>query len=121
MGTITQEVSLSQVRFFSPIGFYEEEQVLGNEFFVDVSVRFPFENLDTEDLQNTLNYAELYVILQEVMRPKRKLIESAAQAILMEIRTRYLFTEEITVRITKTTPPFGTDSAHSAVCLQYKR
>ncbi len=121
MGNIMQEVSLKDVRFFSPIGYYEEEQLLGNEFYVDVSVRFPFENPDAEDLHNTLNYADLYGILVKVMRPKRKLLESAARDILVDIRTCYLFVDEIFVSIKKTTPPFGTDTAYSQVSLHYKK
>jgi len=78
MAQIIQQVSLEEVRFYSPIGFYEEEQILGNEFFVTVSVSFPFKNPDSEDLENTINYEEIYRILVEVMSPRRKLLESAA-------------------------------------------
>lgn len=119
-GTITQEVSLVDVRFFSPIGYYEEEQILGNEFFVDVLVRFPFDNDDAEDLRNTVNYEELYTILDEVMRPRRKLLESAAQDILTRVQAKYAFAEAISVTVRKTTPPFGVDHMKSIVSLHYK-
>ena len=118
---ITQKVALKDVRFYSPIGFYEEEQVLGNEFFINMDVAFPFENSDAEDLMNTINYEELYQILVEVMRPKRKLLESALEDMLDLVLKKYVFVEEVNVSIRKVNPPFGGDLANSEVSLCYKR
>ena len=120
MGSITQEVALEKVRFFSPIGYYEEERILGNEFLVDVHVYFPFRNPDAEDLSNTVNYEELFQLLQDVMRKERKLLESAVEELLARIRTRYDFVEEARVTIRKITPPFGYDQVQTVVSLHYK-
>lgn len=120
MSFIMQEVALRNVRFFSPIGYYEEERILGNEFFVDVSVYFPFRNPDAEDLTNTINYEELYELLCSVMEKERKLLESAAEELLSAIQTRYRFLDEVRISIRKTTPPFGHDDAQTVVSLHYK-
>jgi dihydroneopterin aldolase len=112
---------LEDVRFYSPIGFYEEEQVLGNEFYVSVSVSFPFQNPDSENLENTVNYEELYAILVEVMSPRRKLLESAAEDILNRIVEEYANVQQIEVAIRKINPPFGGDVAKSVVSLSYIR
>lgn len=118
---VIQKVALTEVRFFSPIGFYEEEQLLGNEFYIDIEVCFPFENPDTEDLKNTVNYEELYQVLVEVMSPKRKLLESAAEDILDLVLKKYNFVSRVDVSIRKTNPPFGGDLANSKVSLHYMR
>lgn len=118
---ITQKVALKDVRFFSPIGFYEEEQVVGNEFYVNVEVEFPFQNSDAEDLNNTINYEELYQVLVEVMTPKRKLLESALEDILDIIVKKYPFIQKSTVAIRKVNPPFGGDLANSEVTLVYSK
>lgn len=118
---ITQKVSLKDVRFYAPIGFYEEEQVLGNEFYINLDVVFPFENSDAEDLKNTINYEELYQIIVDVMRPKRKLLESALEDILDMVLKKYSFAQEVYVAIRKVNPPFGGDLANSEVSLTYKR
>ncbi len=118
---IRQNVALREVRFFSPIGFYEEEQVVGNEFYVNVEVEFPFENSNSEDLNNTINYEELYKILAEIMTPKRKLLESALEDILDRILRNYSFVESVTVSIRKVNPPFGGDLANSEVKLIYTK
>lgn len=118
---ITQKVSLNEVRFFSPIGYYEEEQVVGNEFYVNVDVYFPFKNSDSEDLGNTINYEELYQILVDVMTPNRKLLESALEDMLDLILKKFSFVTEANVSIRKINPPFGGDLANSEVALQYKK
>lgn len=118
---IIQKVALKEVRFFSPIGFYEEEQIVGNEFFVNLEVEFPFENSNAEDLTNTINYEELYQILVEVMLPKRKLLESALEDILDKVLKKYLFVDSATVSIRKVNPPFGGDLANSEVTLVYSK
>ncbi|WP_099365333.1 dihydroneopterin aldolase [Sphingobacterium sp. 1.A.4] len=121
MAQIIQQVSLEEVRFYSPIGFYEEEQILGNEFFVTVSVSFPFKNPDSEVLENTINYEEIYRILVEVMSPRRKLLESAAEDILNKLVETYSSVQKIDVRIRKSNPPFGGDLANSVVSLHYSK
>lgn len=118
---IKQNVALREVRFFSPIGFYEEEQVVGNEFYVNIEVEFPFENSNSEDLDNTINYEELYKIVTEVMTPKRKLLESALEDILDKLLKNYPFVEYALVSIRKVNPPFGGDLAHSEVKLIYTK
>ena len=116
---VTQRVSLKDVRFYSPIGYYEEEQIIGTEFFINVDVYFPFENSDSENLNNTINYEGLYQILVEVMRPKRKLIESAVEDILHLIQQKYMFVDEIYICIRKINPAFGGDLANSEIALHY--
>lgn len=115
-----QIVAIKNARFFAPIGYYEEEQILGNEFFVDTEVRFPFSKMDTEKLENTLNYEELYQLLVKVMTPKRKLLESAAEEILNELIEKYPQTSKAIVSIRKTNPPFGGDTSMSEVSLEYE-
>lgn len=118
---ITQKVSLREVRFYSPIGFYEEEQVVGNEFYVNVDVCFPFENSDAENLKNTINYEEIYQIVLEVMSPKRKLLESALEDMLDLILKKYSFAQKVYVSIRKINPAFGGDLANSEVSLLFEK
>lgn len=118
---ITQKVALTDVRFFSPIGYYDEEQVVGNEFLVSVEVYFPFENENADDLVNTINYEEIYHILRDIMTPRRKLLESAAEDILDRIVKSYSFVTKLNVSLRKLNPAFGGDLANSEVALYYEK
>ncbi|WP_293925398.1 dihydroneopterin aldolase [Sphingobacterium sp. UBA6320] len=116
---ILQTVSLEDVRVFAPIGFYEEEQILGNEFLVHAVVSFDAGIDDHENLDKTVNYEILYQIIHQVMKRKRKLLESAAHEILKAIHAKFSFAKTIDVSIKKLNPPFGGDSAHSKVAVRY--
>ncbi|MFZ4863920.1 dihydroneopterin aldolase [Sphingobacterium sp. Mn56C] len=118
---ITQKIALNEVRFFSPIGFYDEELVIGNEFYLNVSVYFPFDSSDTENLANSINYEEVYAILVEVMTPERRLLESAVADILQLLQDKYPFITRADISIRKTNPAFGGDLANSEVALYYKQ
>lgn len=118
---ILQTVALEDVRVFAPIGFYEEEQLLGNVFLLHVEVSFDAGTANHEQLDKTVNYEELYQIIHQVMRPKRKLLESAAHEILATIQQRFPFVKEFFVSIKKLNPPFGGDVAHSRVSLRYQK
>ncbi|MGO1243656.1 MAG: dihydroneopterin aldolase [Sphingobacterium sp.] len=121
MGVIRQKVSLKQVRFFSPIGFYKQERILGNEFFVDLVVGLDYRNSSPDELVNTVNYEGLYRILSLVMVKERRLLESAADEILELVREEYNFLDQIDITVRKMTPPFGVDSAYSEVSLHYAK
>ncbi|HMR19630.1 MAG TPA: dihydroneopterin aldolase [Sphingobacterium sp.] len=118
---IVQKVALSDVRFFSPIGYYDEEQVIGNEFLVSVEVYFTFKNSNAEELENTINYEELYHILVEIMTPRRKLLESAVEDILARVVKEYNYLTKAVVTIRKINPPFGGDLANAEVTLSYDK
>lgn len=121
MASILQTVSLKEARFFAPIGYYEEEQIVGNEFYVSIDVCFAFHAGETDNLGNTLNYEELYRIAAKIMAQRRRLLESAAAEILEEIRQSVGYAEMIEVVIRKSNPPFGGDLYSSQVSLRYNR
>lgn len=118
---IFQKVAITNARFFSPIGFYEEERILGNAFFVDVIVEFPFVKTDTETLDHTLNYEELYALSARIMSPERKLLESAAEELMQALLSDYPYISSAKVSIRKVNPPFGGDAATSEVAMRYER
>lgn len=118
---MTRTIAIEQARFFSPIGYYEEERLLGNEFFVDVKVVVEDASVYSDELEDTLNYEELYAVVSNVMNRERKLLESAAQEITETLRSKFTHLETISVKITKTNPPFGAATAKASVELVFTK
>lgn len=113
-------VSLKGAEFFAHHGYYPEEQVLGATFIVDIDVSFqPLTDDGNDELDNTVNYEQLYHICCEVMKTPRKLIETVATDILNGIKTRYKFAEEVVVVVKKKHPPFKSNINYSAVTIRY--
>ncbi|MEO6851236.1 MAG: dihydroneopterin aldolase [Mucilaginibacter sp.] len=115
-------VLLQGAEFFARHGFYPEEQLLGGWFVVDLSVGFaPNGDLNEDNLATTVNYEELYTIISLQMQESKKLIETAAQAIIDEIRRQYPFIETATITIKKLNPPMKGKVAYSGVSITYNK
>ena len=82
-------IALKGMRFHSFHGYYTEEQSVGNNYEIDVLIShdMPFDHLN-DDLTNTINYETIYRICKTQMEIPRRLIETVAQNILMEIRSK---------------------------------
>lgn len=121
MGMIHQEVALTEARFYAYHGYYPEEQVLGNEFTVDICVAFDREDRETADeLQHTVNYEQLYHVAKTEMQQPRKLLETVAESILRRVRADFPLVSNIEVSVTKHNPPFGGDRAKARVVLKWE-
>jgi len=112
------EINLQDAEFFAFHGFYHEEQLIGSRFMVDISVNFkPTGNLDQDEIDNTVNYEQLYNIACDEMKHTRKLIETVGQSITDNIRKAFPFVKSIKVAIKKMDPPLKGKVAHSSVVI----
>lgn len=116
-------IKVKELRFFSRHGYYPEEQILGNEYFVSIEVCFFLPDSINDRLENTLNYENLYNIAKEEMEKPQKLLETVAENILSRILAKRDTdtTEKIKVSVCKINPPFGGDKAKSEVELTWTR
>ena len=121
-----QRVALHDLRFYAYHGYYPEEQLLGNEFFVDVVVTFDYREPRPEgepgaDFEHTVNYEILYRLIREEMEIPRKLLETACYDIFDRLTLNFPFLETISVQIRKSNPPFGVDGATAVVGIDWER
>lgn len=122
MGRIRQQVALIDARFYAYHGYYPEEQVLGNEFTIDIYVAFDRGDRKTADeLQYTVNYEQLYNIAKTEMQEPRKLLETVAESMLHRVKADFPFVSHIEVSVTKHNPPFGGDRAKAGVKLTWEQ
>ncbi|MCR5002944.1 MAG: dihydroneopterin aldolase [Bacteroidales bacterium] len=89
------------------VGYYEEEQINGNDIIVDFSAEIDMEKVcESDDLADTLNYAEAYEIIEKVMSQPAKMIEHVAARIIKALRAAYPNILSLTVTVTKLHPKF---------------
>ncbi len=114
-----QTVALKDVKCFALHGYYPEEQLTGIYFLVDVIVEFiPFG--ETENLQHTVNYEVLNMIILEEMANTQKMLETVVKNIIDRTIDNYPFILTATVGIRKLNPPMPGEVGHSFVQLSYK-
>ncbi len=108
-------IALEGVRFYAYHGYYEEEQVVGNEYILDVFVDTPTRTAaDEDDLFDeeskdalTVNYEMLYQICRIEMREPAKLLETVVQRIVDRIDDQFDNVRGIRVKLRKCFPPLG--------------
>lgn len=103
-------ISLNNLEFHSFHGFYQEENLIGNTFVVDIVVEINdfelgIENIPTfhveEELGLTVNYETLYQIAKEEMAIPRKLLETVVKSIYNRIKLLNPNIHSIEVSLTK--------------------
>lgn len=114
-------IKVKDLRFYSYHGFYPEEQILGNEYFVSIEVLFPLQGPLNDKLEDTLNYEDLYAIAKKEMKTPQKLLETVASNILNKVCTKGDNIEQVKVNICKVNPPFGGDKAKSEIEITWTR
>ncbi|MFM7091337.1 MAG: dihydroneopterin aldolase [Bacteroidota bacterium] len=100
-------IALEGMRFWANIGYYEEEQILGNEIHLDVYVNADSSCLvQSDDLGNTLNYETIYHICRMEIKKPVRLLETTAVHIHQRIHAQFQGKLlDVKVRISKISPP----------------
>jgi 7,8-dihydroneopterin aldolase/epimerase/oxygenase len=112
------KVGLYGAEFFAQHGFYEQERITGNRFMVDAEVEFvPATDLNADELSHTVNYEQLYAIVQQEMAQTKKLLETVAQSIADKIKAQFPFVVKLTVTLKKQNPPLQGKVDYSAVTI----
>ncbi|WP_116109238.1 dihydroneopterin aldolase [Lewinella sp. IMCC34191] len=105
---MTSKIGLEDVRFHAPHGFFDEEQVMGNEFSIDVTVEaMVMDAAEHDDLGGTVNYATIYYLLQAEMKKPTRLLEALAHRMAGRIKNQFDGVQSVTLKIRKLHPPLG--------------
>jgi dihydroneopterin aldolase len=108
-------IALEGMHFYAYHGFYEEEQIIGNHYTVDVYITTPIARAAAaDDLFSTVNYETVYFMCQSEMRRPTKLLETLAQSIADRLQGHFDHAQRVRVRVRKMNPPLGgrVDSAY---------
>lgn len=97
-------------------GVMEQEQRVGGLFEVSLRVHYNINSaLESDDLADTLSYADLCQTVTEQMAQPSKLLEHVAGRIAKAIFGQFPEVSAINVEITKLNPPMGADCAGAGV------
>ena len=114
-------VFLQGVRFYAFHGVMAQERKVGGEFLVDLRVGYPIEAaMQSDEVADTLNYAELYQLVKAEMDVPSKLLEHVAGRIVRKIQEQFPKVSSISLKITKKNPPMGADCDGAGVDLRFE-
>lgn len=97
-------IALEGMQFYAYHGVYEEEQIVGNQFVVDVYIESAVTAASSDELVDTINYETVFLICQVEMRKKVKLLETLVERIINALKHQFNSIEEVKIRVTKLNP-----------------
>ena len=101
---------LQNLQFFGHHGVHPEEQVLGQEFQIDVELHLPNlkETASLDTLNHSVDYVDVIGVVEDIVTKERfKLIESLAEEIAQRIGQHWQ-PPSVMIRVRKPHPPIAT-------------
>lgn len=100
------KIRLERIVAYARHGVMPHETLVGNEFYITLEVTFDATQAMIDDqLSGTINYADLYALVQDEMKTPSELIEHVAGRILTRLEAEYPTIEEALIEIEKNAPP----------------
>ena len=109
-------ILLQDVRFHAFHGVMPQEGKVGADFLVNLRVGYPIgKAMETDEVADTLNYAEVYALVAQEMRQPSKLLEHVAGRIVQAVSERFPLVTSIDLTLVKQNPPMGADAVGAGV------
>ncbi len=114
------QVYIDNMRFHAHHGVMGQERVTGGDFLVSLSACYPLQKAaESDDVADTLNYAEIYNIVRTEMDIPSNLLEHVAGRIGKKLMKTMPLITELTVKLTKINPPMGADCDGAGVLMHF--
>ncbi|MDR2621468.1 MAG: dihydroneopterin aldolase [Dysgonamonadaceae bacterium] len=109
-------IELKNMIFHARHGVLEQEKTVGNTFTVSLKLYLNLSVAGQSDhLNDTLNYAEVFDIVKKEMAIPSNLLEHAANRIIQAIRQAFPQVVKIQIRLAKIRPPVNGEMGEVAV------
>lgn len=117
------KILLEKIKIYAYHGVLPEETKIGTYYYVDAEIHTDFSKATyTDNLQDTISYADINEIIHQEMSIPSLLLERVAGRILEQIENKYSNIDFLKIRITKTNPPMKGEVQGAAIEIekQYK-
>lgn len=101
-------ITLENIEIHAFHGVLPQERLVGGLYVVDISLTVPDEtSTETDCLEHTVNYADVYDVIKEEMAVPSKLIEHVAGRIVRRVKKDFPLVSKVRVKLTKKHPPIA--------------
>jgi 7,8-dihydroneopterin aldolase/epimerase/oxygenase len=107
-------ISLNNVRFRAYHGLHPEERQKGNDFVVNMQISY-IPNETILSLDDTIDYAIMFEIINSTMQKPVDLLETLAQTICNNVHQQFPQVKEVIVSVEKLNPPIDKFSGSAGV------
>ena len=119
MEPLTTQIELKQMVFHAFHGVDPQERKVGNRFVVDLLLTLPLgKAMESDDLNDTVNYALVYEAVKKEMEIPSNLIEHAAGRIVRSLHDRFPQISIVRLKLSKINPPIGADMESASIIVE---
>lgn len=115
-------ITLTDVSFYAYHGVSSQERTVGNAFTMDLRLKVNLQSaLDSDELSDTVSYADVYQSVSEEMAVPSNLLEHVCGRIVRRLFNDFRSVEEIKIKLSKRNPPMGADIESAGVEIHCRR
>ncbi len=114
-------IHLNNLLFHAFHGLYEEEQILGNNFEVNITIHQLSVPQKINSINDTIDYSKVYEMVKMQMAVPTPLLETVAQNICTTIIDQFSLADWIKCSITKINPPIIQFQGTVGISFEMKR
>lgn len=112
-------IEIEGMHFYAYHGHFEAEQIVGNDFIVDLQIKTVCTKAAiSDDLKDALNYQAVYTLIQNEMAIKSRLLEHVANRILEKLFAEFTTLQNAKIKVSKMNPPMGGEIEKVSVTLE---
>ncbi|WP_089790117.1 dihydroneopterin aldolase [Chryseobacterium wanjuense] len=113
------KIYLEDVKIYAYHGVLPEENIIGTYYILNAELHTDlWIAAESDDLKDTISYADINEILHREMKIKSKLLEHVAGRIIAEIHEKFPEISYIKLKITKTSPPMQGEMKGASIELE---
>ena len=102
-------IFLKDIRCYAYHGVAPQENLIGNEYVIDLKLKVDISKAaQTDEVADTVNYAEVHNVIKTEMAIPSKLLEHAGGRIVQKLFETFPDIEEVELRLSKRNPPRDT-------------
>lgn len=100
------KIYIEDLKIYAFHGVLPEENIIGTYYLINLELEVNLWNaLKSDNLEHTVNYAEVNEIIHQEMKIRSQLLENVCGRILESIHNKFPQIECIKIKLTKTNPP----------------
>lgn len=113
------KIFLEDVKIYAYHGVLPEENIIGTYYILNVEIHTDlWDAAVSDDLNDTISYADINEIIHNEMKIQSKLLEHVAGRIITKINQKFNQISYIKLRITKTSPPMKGEMKGASIELE---
>jgi|688.fasta_scaffold322748_2 dihydroneopterin aldolase len=114
-------IQLNDVKFYGYHGLYKEEQKVGNNFIVNLSIEFIPTAQKITSIIETIDYVQVYHLVNTRMKIPTPLLETIVGDIADSIFEKFSIAQKVNIQITKEKVYIHTLNGNMSVALSKTR